>query len=48
MRRQDDYHPRGKEHNAHYLAVKDDGDGVPRDADGNGAGHHGRSTHHGY
>lgn len=25
---------RGKEHNAHYLAVKDDGDGVPRDADG--------------
>jgi len=25
---------RGKEQNAHYLAVKDDGDGVPRDADG--------------
>jgi hypothetical protein len=25
---------RGKEHNAHYLSVKDDGDGVPRDADG--------------
>jgi hypothetical protein len=25
---------RGKERNAHYLAVKDDGDGVPRDADG--------------
>src|SRR5271165_4279499 len=25
---------RGKEHNAHYLAVKDDGDGIPRDADG--------------
>ena len=25
---------RGKEHGAHYLAVKDDGDGVPRDADG--------------
>ncbi len=25
---------RGKEHNAHYLAIKDDGDGVPRDADG--------------
>jgi Histidine kinase-, DNA gyrase B-, and HSP90-like ATPase len=25
---------RGKEHNAHYLAVKDDGDGVPRDSDG--------------
>ena len=22
---------RGKEHNAHYLAIKDDGDGVPRD-----------------
>jgi hypothetical protein len=25
---------RGKEHNAHYLAIRDDGDGVPRDADG--------------
>src|SRR5712671_5062796 len=25
---------RGKEHNAHYLAIKDDGDGVPGDADG--------------
>src|SRR6202790_1117660 len=25
---------RGKEHHAHYLAIKDDGDGVPRDADG--------------
>ncbi len=25
---------RGKEHNAHYLAIKDDGDGVPRDAGG--------------
>src|ERR1700719_1882437 len=25
---------RGKEHNAHYLAIKDDGNGVPRDADG--------------
>ncbi len=25
---------RGKEHNAQYLAIKDDGDGVPRDADG--------------
>ena len=25
---------RGKEHGAHYLAIKDDGDGVPRDADG--------------
>jgi hypothetical protein len=25
---------RGKEHNAHYLAIKDDGDGVPRDANG--------------
>src|SRR6201994_122126 len=25
---------RGKEQNAHYLAVKDDGDGVPRDAEG--------------
>jgi len=25
---------RGKEHNAHYLAVRDDGDGVPRDAHG--------------
>src|SRR6201988_5133115 len=25
---------RGKEHNAHYLAVKDDGDGVPRDSGG--------------
>ena len=25
---------RGKEHNAHYLAIKDDGDGVPRDAEG--------------
>jgi hypothetical protein len=25
---------RGKEHNAHYLAIKDDGDGVPRDENG--------------
>jgi hypothetical protein len=25
---------RGKEHHAHYLAIKDDGDGVPRDAGG--------------
>jgi hypothetical protein len=25
---------RGKEHGAHYLAIKDDGDGVPRDANG--------------
>ena len=25
---------RGKEHNAHYLAIKDDGDGVPRDPGG--------------
>src|SRR3954470_1790689 len=25
---------RGKEHHAHYLAIKDDGDGVPRDVDG--------------
>jgi hypothetical protein len=25
---------RGKEHNAHYLAIRDDGDGVPRDVDG--------------
>src|SRR5580693_2827776 len=25
---------RGKEHGAHYLAIKDDGDGVPRDEDG--------------
>ena len=25
---------RGREHGAHYLAVKDDGDGVPRDAEG--------------
>jgi hypothetical protein len=25
---------RGKEHGAHYLAIKDDGDGVPRDDDG--------------
>src|SRR5476649_857135 len=25
---------RGKEHGAHYLAIKDDGNGVPRDADG--------------
>src|ERR1700676_167157 len=25
---------RGKEHGAHYLAIKDDGDGVPRDVDG--------------
>jgi len=25
---------RGKEHSAHYLAIKDDGDGVPRDAGG--------------
>jgi hypothetical protein len=25
---------RGKEHGAHYLSIKDDGDGVPRDEDG--------------
>jgi HSP90 family molecular chaperone len=25
---------RGKEHGAHYLAIKDDGEGVPRDAQG--------------
>ena len=25
---------RGKEHHAHYLAIKDDGDGVPRDEEG--------------
>jgi hypothetical protein len=25
---------RGKEHGAHYLSVKDDGDGIPRDDDG--------------
>jgi hypothetical protein len=25
---------RGREHNAHYLAIRDDGDGVPRDAEG--------------
>jgi len=25
---------RGPEHGEHYLAVKDDGDGVPRDKDG--------------
>jgi hypothetical protein len=25
---------RGKEHGAHYLAIKDDGDGVPRNEDG--------------
>jgi Histidine kinase-, DNA gyrase B-, and HSP90-like ATPase len=25
---------RGKEHNAHYLSIRDDGDGVPRDDDG--------------
>jgi len=25
---------RGREHGAHYLSVKDDGNGVPRDADG--------------
>ena len=25
---------RGKEHHAHYLSIKDDGDGVPRGADG--------------
>jgi hypothetical protein len=25
---------RGKEQDAHYLAIRDDGDGVPRDADG--------------
>ena len=25
---------RGKEHGAHYLAIKDDGDGVPRDPEG--------------
>jgi hypothetical protein len=25
---------RGREHGAHYLSIKDDGQGVPRDADG--------------
>jgi hypothetical protein len=25
---------RGKEHGAHYLGIKDDGDGIPRDEDG--------------
>jgi hypothetical protein len=25
---------RGREHHEHYLSVKDDGNGVPRDADG--------------
>ena len=25
---------RGREHGAHYLSIRDDGDGVPRDADG--------------
>jgi len=25
---------RGKDHGAHYLSIKDDGDGVPRDAEG--------------
>ncbi len=25
---------RGREHGEHYLAIKDDGNGVPRDADG--------------
>src|SRR6202142_89979 len=25
---------RGREHGAHYLSIKDDGNGVPRDADG--------------
>lgn len=25
---------RGKEHHAHYLSIKDDGDGVPRDSEG--------------
>jgi hypothetical protein len=25
---------RGKEHGAHYLAIKDDGDGIPRDEEG--------------
>ena len=25
---------RGREHSAHYLAIKDDGDGVPRDPEG--------------
>jgi HSP90 family molecular chaperone len=25
---------RGKEHGAHYLAIKDDGEGVPRNAEG--------------
>jgi hypothetical protein len=25
---------RGRDHNAHYLAIRDDGDGVPRDDDG--------------
>jgi hypothetical protein len=26
--------PRASQHHAHYLSIKDDGDGVPRDADG--------------
>src|SRR5213082_3636319 len=25
---------RGREHGAHYLSIKDDGDGVPRDEEG--------------
>ncbi len=25
---------RGREHGAHYLSIRDDGDGVPKDADG--------------
>ena len=25
---------RGREHGAHYLSIKDDGNGVPRDAEG--------------
>jgi signal transduction histidine kinase len=25
---------RGKEHNVHYLSIKDDGDGIPRDENG--------------
>ena len=28
---------RGREHGEHYLAIRDDGDGVPRDANGDGA-----------